>query len=73
MRKLNAKQKKIIKEYWENDLLDNTNVEFYNHVDKLLDKLYAINCYENLDSDLHRLINDLNWSDDYKKTIENFS
>lgn len=73
MRRLNNKQKKIIEEYWENDMLDYTNVEYYYNKDLLLDKLYKINIYENLDSDLDRLIQDLNFSDDYKKTIANFS
>lgn len=73
MRKLNAKQKKIIKTYWENDLLDNTNVDYHYNKNFLLSQLEKINDYETLWSDLDRLINDLIWSDDYKKTIENFS
>lgn len=73
MRKLNAKQKKIIKAYWENDLLDNTNVDYHYNKNFLLSQLEKINDYETLWSDLDRLIDDLIWSDDYKKTIENFS
>ena len=73
MRKLNAKQKKIIKVYWENDLLDNTNIDYNYNKNFLLSQLEKINDYETLWSDLDRLIDDLIWSDDYKKTIENFS
>lgn len=73
MRKLNAKQKKIIKAYWENDLLDSTNVDYHYNKNFLLSQLEKINDYETLWSDLDRLIDDLIWSDDYKKTIENFS
>ena len=73
MRKLNAKQKKIIQEYWENDMLDYTNVEYDYNIKDLLEELYKVNLYENLDSDLERLLQDLNFSDNYKKTIENFS
>lgn len=73
MRKLNNKQKKIIQVYWENDLLDNTNVDYNYNKNFLLSQLEKINDYETLWSDLDRLICDLIWSDDYKKTIANFS
>jgi hypothetical protein len=62
MRKLNNKQKQLIKEYFDNDLLDNTNVEYEQNKDELINNLEKINDYETLWSDVDRLIWDLSFN-----------
>jgi hypothetical protein len=73
MRKLSAKQKKIVQRYWEEDKLDNTNVEYHLNKEQLLEELEKINDYETLWSDLDRLICDLIFSDNYIETIRKFN
>ena len=72
MRKLSAKQKKIIRKYWEEDKLDYTNVEWKNNRTKLILELEKINDYETMWNDLDILIQDLNFSDNYIETIQKF-
>ncbi|MBQ2350435.1 MAG: hypothetical protein II393_04150 [Cytophagales bacterium] len=59
MRKLSLKQKKLVKEYFDNDLLDYTNVEHRQNKVDLINKLEKFNDYETLWSDVDRLIDDL--------------
>lgn len=72
MRKLSVKQKNIIKKYWEEDKLDYTNVDYHIWKNTLLQELEEINDYETMWSDLDRLIQDLNFSDNYIETIKKF-
>lgn len=72
MRKLNKKQKELVKYYYRNDMLDSTNVEYYSNIVKLKLECEKINDYETLYTDINRLISDLDYTDDYVKTIDNF-
>ena len=62
MRKLSLKQKELIKEYFDNDLLDYTNVEYEQNKDDLITKLEKFNDYETLWSDVDRFIWDLSFN-----------
>ena len=62
MRKLSLKQKQLIKEYFDNDLLDYTNAEYEQNKDDLITKLEEFNDYETLWSDVDRLIWDLSYN-----------
>ena len=62
MRKLSTKQKEIIKDYFDNDLLDNTNAEYEQNKDDLIIKLEKLNDYETLWQDVDRLIWDLSFN-----------
>lgn len=62
MRKLSLKQKKLIKEYFDNDLIDETNVEYVRNKNELIRKLEEFNDYETLWSDVDRLIWDLSFN-----------
>lgn len=59
MRRLSLKQKKLVKEYFDNDLLDYTNVEHRQNKADLIIKLEKLNDYETLWSDVDRLVDDL--------------
>lgn len=72
MRKLNKKQKDLVKYYYENDMLDSTNVEYYGNIVKLKRECEEINDYETLYTDINRLMDDLMFTDDYVKTINDF-
>lgn len=71
MRKLSLKQKKLVKEYFDNDLLDYTNVEYRQNKVDLIIKLEKLNDYETLWSDVDRLIDDLIMNDNLD--IKNWS
>lgn len=62
MRKLSLKQKNLVKEYFDNDLLDYTNAEYEQNKDDLINKLEEFNDYETLWSDVDRLIWDLSFN-----------
>ena len=72
MRRLSVKQKNIVQKYWEEDMLDYTNVEYHYNKEKLLEELEKINDYETMWCDLERLIQDLHFSDNYIETIKKF-
>jgi hypothetical protein len=71
MRKLSLKQKKLVKEYFDNDLLDYTNVEHKQNKKELIIKLEKLNDYETLWWDVDRLIDDLIMNDNLD--IKNWS
>lgn len=62
MRKLSLKQKKLIKEYFDNDLIDETNIDYIRNKNELIRKLEEFNDYETLWSDTDRLIWDLSFN-----------
>lgn len=71
MRKLSNKQKQLIKEYFDNDLIDYTNADYVRNKNELIRKLEEFNDYETLWSDTERLINDLSF--DKNLDIKNWS
>ena len=62
MRKLSLKQKQLIKEYFDNDLIDETNVEYVQNKNELIRKLEEFNDYEALWLDVDRFIWDLSFN-----------
>ena len=62
MRKLSLKQKQLIKEYFDNDLLDETNVDNVRNKNELIRKLEEFNDYETLWQDVDRFIWDLSFN-----------
>lgn len=71
MRKLNAKQKKLITKYYEENKLNRDSKDYYGNVVKLKQECEEINDYETLYTDINRLLYDLLFTDDYKETIKN--
>lgn len=72
MRKLNNKQKKMVALFCIQYDKDNTTINLNEKYNDLINELEKINCYENLESDVDRLINDLRFTDDIEKTLKNF-
>lgn len=56
---LTKKQEKIIKEYFDNDMLDETNVDYYVNYNEMFKKLEKIKDTETLSTDIKRYILDL--------------
>ncbi len=56
---LTKKQKKIIKEYFEEDMLDETNAEYYANYNEMYKKVEEIKDTETLPQDIRRYIDDL--------------
>ena len=56
---LTKKQEKIIKEYFEEDMLDETNVDYYANYNEMYKKVEEIKDTETLSQDIKRYINDL--------------
>lgn len=56
---LTKKQEKIIKEYFEEDMLDETNVDYYANYNEMYKKVEEIKDTETLPQDVRRYIDDL--------------
>lgn len=56
---LTKKQEKIIKEYFDNDMLDETNVDYYGNYNKMYREVEQIRDCETLSQDIKRFIWDL--------------
>ena len=53
------KQKKIIKEYFEEDMLDETNIDYYANYNEMYKRVEDIKDCETLPQDIRRYIEDL--------------
>lgn len=56
---LTKKQEKIIKEYFEEDMLNETNVDYYANYNEMYKKVEEIKDTETLPQDIRRYIDDL--------------